>query len=126
MAETRRWVRGRKGPRGWNLFMIQPKPGEVYWVELGMAAKQRPLMVVSREDASAPRALAVCVPLTTQARGSRYEVRCLACGGCRAAIRAWRMCRGSLESSTTDLQKGRVVSMARWWRRFVRRCRGCL
>jgi mRNA interferase MazF len=48
--------------------MILPKPGEVYWVDLGAAAKFRPLMVVSREDADAPRALAVCVPLTTQIR----------------------------------------------------------
>ena len=38
--------------------MIIPKPGEVYWVGLGMAAKYRPLMVVSREDPQAERALA--------------------------------------------------------------------
>ncbi len=55
--------------------MIQPKPGEVYWVDLGMAAKSRPLMVVSREDPDKPRALAVCVPLTTEIRGGNYEVR---------------------------------------------------
>jgi len=54
--------------------MIQPKSGEVYWVDLGMAGKVRPLMVVSREDENAPRALAVCVPLTTEIRGGDYEV----------------------------------------------------
>jgi mRNA interferase MazF len=54
--------------------MILPKPGEVYWVDLGMAAKERPLLVVSREDPNAERALAVCVPLTTQVRGGMYEV----------------------------------------------------
>jgi mRNA interferase MazF len=54
--------------------MIQPKPGEVYWVDLGMAGKVRPLMVVSREDADSSRALAVCVPLTTEIRGGNYEV----------------------------------------------------
>lgn len=54
--------------------MINPKPGEVYWVDLGMAAKFRPLMVVSREDSKAERALAVCVPLTTEIRGGNYEV----------------------------------------------------
>ena len=54
--------------------MTLPKPGEVYWVDLGIAAKHRPVMVVSREDAEAPRALAVCVPLTTQIKGSQYEV----------------------------------------------------
>jgi len=31
-------------------------------------------MVVSRVDADAPRALAVCVPLTTEIKGGRYEV----------------------------------------------------
>ena len=39
-----------------------------------MAGKVRPLMVVSREDQNATRALAVCVPLTTQIRGGNYEV----------------------------------------------------
>jgi mRNA-degrading endonuclease toxin of MazEF toxin-antitoxin module len=39
-----------------------------------MAAKHRPLMVVSREDPQAERALAVCVPLTTSTRGGSYEV----------------------------------------------------
>lgn len=53
--------------------MIPPKPGEVYWVDLGMQAKLRPLMVVSREDPNVERALSVCVPLTTQIRGGRYE-----------------------------------------------------
>jgi mRNA interferase MazF len=55
--------------------MILPKPGEVYWVDLGAAAKFRPLMVVSREDPDCPRALAVCVPLTTQVRGGKYEAK---------------------------------------------------
>ena len=54
--------------------MTPPKPGEVYWVNLGMAGKLRPLLVVSREDADAERALCVCVPLTTQIRGGAYEV----------------------------------------------------
>ena len=31
-------------------------------------------MVISREDADPPRALAVCVPLTTQIKGGHYEV----------------------------------------------------
>jgi mRNA-degrading endonuclease toxin of MazEF toxin-antitoxin module len=39
-----------------------------------MAGKYRPLMVVSREDPQAERALAVCVPLTTAIRGGNYEV----------------------------------------------------
>jgi len=39
-----------------------------------MAGKIRPLMVVSREDENATRALAVCVPLTTEIGGGNYEV----------------------------------------------------
>lgn len=54
--------------------MIQPKPGEVWWIDLGAVAKVRPMMVVSREDAHPERALSVCVPCTTQIRGGKYEV----------------------------------------------------
>ena len=54
--------------------MTNPKPGEVYWVDLGVVAKHRPLMVVSREDPQAERALAVCVPLIASDRGGNYEV----------------------------------------------------
>ena len=53
---------------------MNPKPGEVYLVDLGMAAKVRPAVVVSRYDLDSPRALAVLVPLTTEYRGSDYEV----------------------------------------------------
>ena len=38
-----------------------------------MKGKVRPLMVVSREDSDAERALCVCVPLTTTIRGGDYE-----------------------------------------------------
>ena len=54
--------------------MIQPKPGEIWWVDLGMKAKFRPMMVVSREDPDSERALAVCVPCTTEIKGGSYEV----------------------------------------------------
>lgn len=49
--------------------MIQPKPGEIWWVDLGMKAKFRPMMVVSREDPNSERALTVCVPCTTEIKG---------------------------------------------------------
>jgi mRNA interferase MazF len=54
--------------------MIQPKPGEVWWVDMGMKVKFRPLIVVSREDPDAERALSVCIPCTTSIRGGKYEV----------------------------------------------------
>lgn len=53
---------------------MSPQPGEVWLADLGLAAKTRPVVVVSRFDPAAPRALVSYVPLTTQNRGSRYEV----------------------------------------------------
>ena len=50
------------------------KPGEIYLVDLGVVAKVRPAVVVSREDPDSPRALSIFVPLTTENRGSTYEV----------------------------------------------------
>lgn len=50
------------------------KPGQVYKVDLGIKGKVRPMVVVSREDPDAPRALAICAPITTACRGSKYEV----------------------------------------------------
>ena len=53
---------------------MSPRPGEVWLADLGLAAKTRPIVIVSRHDPEAPRALTIYVPLTTQNRGSRYEV----------------------------------------------------
>ncbi|AFY42224.1 type II toxin-antitoxin system PemK/MazF family toxin [Nostoc sp. PCC 7107] len=53
---------------------MNPKPGEVWLVDLGLAAKMRPVVIVSRYDTSPPRALVIYVPITTQNRGSFYEV----------------------------------------------------
>lgn len=53
---------------------MSPRPGEVWLADLGLAAKTRPVVVVSRHDPDAPRALVIYVPLTTQDRQSRYEV----------------------------------------------------
>ncbi len=50
------------------------KPGEVWLADLGLAAKTRPVLIISREDADPPRALVLYAPLTTQNRGSQYEV----------------------------------------------------
>jgi mRNA interferase MazF len=54
---------------------MTPKTGEVFIVDLGFEGKVRPVVVVSREDSDAPRALSVVVPLTSQFRESRYEVK---------------------------------------------------
>lgn len=54
---------------------MTPKVGDVFIVDLGFDGKVRPVVVVSREDPDAPRALSIVVPLTSQFRGSRYEVQ---------------------------------------------------
>jgi mRNA interferase MazF len=51
-----------------------PKPGEVWKVDLGMTGKVRWMIVVSRHDPDAPRALCLAVPITTKFRQSAYEV----------------------------------------------------
>lgn len=53
---------------------MTPESGQVYRVDLGISGKLRYFLVVSRRDEDAPRALALCVPITTQNRGSSYEV----------------------------------------------------
>ncbi len=50
------------------------RPGEVWLADLGMAAKTRPVVVVSRYDEDPPRVLVLYVPLTSEDRGSDYEV----------------------------------------------------
>ena len=53
---------------------MNPQPGEVWLADLGLAARTRPVVVVSRYDPDPPRALILYVPLTTQNRQSPYEV----------------------------------------------------
>ncbi len=50
------------------------KQGEVWLADLGLAAKTRPVVILSQDDPQAPRALVTYIPLTTQYRGSGYEV----------------------------------------------------
>ena len=53
---------------------MDPKPGEVWLADLGLSAKTRPIVIVTRYDPDPPRALIIYVPLTTQNRDSPYEV----------------------------------------------------
>ena len=53
---------------------MTPVPGEIHLVDLGMVGKVRPAVIVSRGDTDAPRSIALCVPVTSRNRGSRYEV----------------------------------------------------
>ena len=53
---------------------MNPKPGEIWLADLGLAAKTRPVLIVSRYDSTPPRKLVIYIPLTTQYRNSSYEV----------------------------------------------------
>jgi len=54
--------------------MPDPQRGEVWLVDLGLAAKVRPCFVLSIPVAEQDRALVTCVAHTTSPRGSRFEV----------------------------------------------------
>ena len=53
---------------------IDPKPGEVWFADLGIAAKNRPVLVLSTPRNSDARNLLIVAPLTSQLRGLRGEV----------------------------------------------------
>ena len=53
--------------------MKVPLRGEVWLVDLGLAAKVRPALVISIPAEDVDRALVTIVPHTTSARGSRFE-----------------------------------------------------
>ena len=53
--------------------MNVPQRGEVWLVDLGMAAKVRPALVISVPAGDLDRALATLIPHTTSVRGSRFE-----------------------------------------------------
>ncbi len=53
---------------------MNPQPGEIWLADLGLAAKTRPVVIVSRREPDPPRSLVLYVPLTTQRRNSPYEV----------------------------------------------------
>ena len=53
---------------------MQPaQSGEVWLIDLGLAAKVRPCLVLSRHPSPYELALIVVVPHTTSARGNRWE-----------------------------------------------------
>jgi mRNA interferase MazF len=54
--------------------MGQPERGEVWLADLGLAAKIRPVLVVSVPYADADYALVCVIPRTTTPRGSQFEV----------------------------------------------------
>jgi mRNA interferase MazF len=53
---------------------MRPTRGEVWLFDLGMAAKTRPVLIVSVAYSDADRAIVTVVPHTTQLRGSPFEI----------------------------------------------------
>lgn len=54
--------------------MIKARRGEVWLVDLGLAAKVRPCLVLGVPLSDDDRALVTVVPHTTSLRGTRFEV----------------------------------------------------
>jgi mRNA interferase MazF len=53
---------------------MNPRHGEVWLMDMGMAAKTRPAVVLLAENLKAPRSLIIHIPITRQYRGSELEV----------------------------------------------------
>ncbi|HCC56390.1 MAG TPA: hypothetical protein DEQ47_03875 [Solibacterales bacterium] len=54
--------------------MPAPRRGEVWLVDLGLAGKTRPALIVSVAFGDRDRALITVVPHTTSLRGSPFEI----------------------------------------------------
>lgn len=66
---------------------MNPQPAEVWLADLGLAAKTRPVVIVSHDDPDPPRALIIYVPLTTENRQSAYTEPS---SGIRSRTCSWR------------------------------------
>jgi PemK-like, MazF-like toxin of type II toxin-antitoxin system len=54
--------------------MARVQPGEVWMVDLGLAAKVRPCLILSDHPADDELALVIIIPHTTAIRGNRWEL----------------------------------------------------
>lgn len=52
----------------------KPQAGEVWFANLGIAEKSRPVLVLAFPSESDARALVIVAPLTSQLRGARGEI----------------------------------------------------
>ena len=53
---------------------MEPRHGEVWLADLGMAGKTRPVVVLLADGLEVPRTLISQVPITRQSRGSAVEI----------------------------------------------------
>jgi mRNA interferase MazF len=56
--------------------MARPNPGDIWRVDLGLAAKVRPCLVMSDYPSDDELALVFIIPHTTAVRGNRWEFSC--------------------------------------------------
>ncbi len=54
--------------------MKRTLPGEIWWVDFGLAAKIRPALILSDYPADDELALLIVIPHTTAVRGNRWEL----------------------------------------------------
>ena len=54
--------------------MARVQPGEMWMVDLGLAAKVRPCLILSDHPAEDELALVIIIPHTTAIRGNRWEL----------------------------------------------------
>ncbi len=54
---------------------MNPRHGEVWLADMGMAAKTRPAVILIIDTINAPRSLIIHVPITRQNRGSELEIQ---------------------------------------------------
>jgi mRNA interferase MazF len=54
--------------------MARLEPGEVWMVDLGLAAKVRPCLILSEPPTDDELALVIIIPHTTAIRGNRWEL----------------------------------------------------
>jgi len=83
--------------------MTRPKRGEVWIVDLGLAAKFRPCLLLTDFPADDELALATVVPYTTALRGNRWEHVCQ---------------KNFLQQGAFHLQQIQSVSIAKFVRRL--------
>ena len=53
---------------------MNPRHGEIWLVDMGLAAKTRPAVVLIADNLNAPRSLIIYIPITRQNRGTELEV----------------------------------------------------
>src|SRR5262245_19026078 len=56
------------------MALTDPVVGEVWFADLGMTEKSRPVLVLAPDEPRNARALVIVAPLTSQIRGQRGEV----------------------------------------------------